>query len=89
MITHHPFTVFVDCKKGYRAVLNSTELLECVACAVDTYQEADSRNTNCTNCPTGANTMGDTGSIECRMFFVFDAVEGMVHICNKNYLFVS
>ena len=61
--------VFADCKKGHYAVLsNSTQLLECPKCAVDTYQEVDSRLTECKDCPEGANTNETIGSIECCMF---------------------
>ena len=66
---------FIDCKKGHHAIFNSTEMVECVKCEVDTYQETDSRNTNCVNCPEGANTDGEIGSIECCMssltYFIF------------------
>ena len=55
----------VECKKGHYAKFNSTDLVECIKCEVDSYQETDSRNTSCVECPEGANTDGQIGSIEC------------------------
>ena len=93
---YHYFS-FVACKRGHYAVLNSSDtadLLECTKCEVDTYQETESRKTNCTVCPEGANTNGANGSIKCCMLYlsiycVINRAFSVFYIVKKNWQVVS